>query len=304
MDQLTESSQVKVTLLLSGGHEYMLFLKSDDPLLENLFKILIARSQKQDKDISALLQITIESENSALCFPAEHLIGLVTEPPLFIKNLPNPAPKTPQSAQERLPYPSEDQEVLPSKFIQIDNFLNPQDLKALLAFAMEKEPEFVPTTTSTNAENYRQSLVLYNFPQFATLLTQKVALLVPRLCQDFSIPAFDISQIEKQLTSHNDGHFYKVHNDNGSPKTANRQLSYVYYFNEEPKSFTGGELLIYDSKIKNNYYVKADSFQTVEPRNNSIVFFLSRYHHEVLTVKCPSRNFAHSRFTINGWIRS
>lgn len=35
-----------------------------------------------------------------------------------------------------------------------------------------------------------------------------------------------------------------------------------------------------------------------------IIFFLSRYMHEVLPVKCPSRNFADSRFTINGWIRS
>ncbi|MGB8690572.1 MAG: proline hydroxylase, partial [Microcoleus sp.] len=33
------------------------------------------------------------------------------------------------------------------------------------------------------------------------------------------------------------------------------------------------------------------------------VFFLSRYMHEVLPVSCPSKAFADSRFTINGWVR-
>lgn len=298
MAQPTESSQVKVTLLLSGGHEYILSLKSNDPLLENLFKILLARSQKQEKELGALLQIAIDEENSALCFPAENLVGLITEPPLYIKNFQNPAPQ-PQPLS--LP---DDKDILGSKFIQIDNFLKPQEFQDLLAYTLDKEPEFVPTSTSTNAENYRKSLVLYQFPQFATLVTQKIALLVPKICQQLSIPVFDITQIEKQLTAHNDGNFYKVHNDSGSANTATRQLTYVYYFYRDPKPFTGGELLIYDSRIRNNYYVKAESFHTVEPKNNSIVFFLSRYHHEVLTVNCPSQNFADSRFTINGWIRS
>lgn len=94
-----------------------------------------------------------------------------------------------------------------------------------------------------------------------------------------------------------------MHNDNGSSETQNRELTYVYYFYREPKPFSGGELLLYDSKIENNYYVQADSFKTVEPRNNSIVFFPSRYLHEVKLVSCPSKAFADSRFTINGWIR-
>jgi Rps23 Pro-64 3,4-dihydroxylase Tpa1-like proline 4-hydroxylase len=38
---------------------------------------------------------------------------------------------------------------------------------------------------------------------------------------------FSISQIESQMTSHNDGNYYKIHNDNGSPDTATRELTYV-----------------------------------------------------------------------------
>ncbi|HEY9301476.1 MAG TPA: 2OG-Fe(II) oxygenase, partial [Phormidium sp.] len=75
------------------------------------------------------------------------------------------------------------------------------------------------------------------------------------------------------------------------------------YFYREPKPFSGGELLIYDTQIFNSSYYKADSFQAIEPRNNSIVFFPSQCYHEVLPVTCVSQAFADSRFTINGWVR-
>jgi Rps23 Pro-64 3,4-dihydroxylase Tpa1-like proline 4-hydroxylase len=65
----------------------------------------------------------------------------------------------------------------------------------------------------------------------------------------------------------------------------------------------GGELVLYDARIENNHYVKAQSFKTIEPRNNSIVFFQSFYLHEVLPVSCPSKTFSDSRFTVNGWVR-
>jgi SM-20-related protein len=126
---------------------------------------------------------------------------------------------------------------------------------------------------------------------------------LPDVLAELGMPNFTIQQVESQLTAHNDGNYYKIHNDNGSPDTATRELTYVYYFHQEPKGFTGGELQIYDTQIQNNHYTQAPTFNTVEPRNNSIVFFLSRYMHEVLPISCPSRAFADSRFTINGWIR-
>ncbi len=117
------------------------------------------------------------------------------------------------------------------------------------------------------------------------------------------MPSFPISQIETQLTAHSDGHYYQIHNDNGSSDTANRKLTYVYYYRQEANSFSGGELRLYDSKLENNYLVKADSFKDIEPRHNSIIFFPSYCMHEVLPIHCPSRKFVDSRFTINGWVR-
>jgi Rps23 Pro-64 3,4-dihydroxylase Tpa1-like proline 4-hydroxylase len=192
--------------------------------------------------------------------------------------------------------------VLPSYYLQIDNFLTPDEHHMLLNYVLEKEAYFVPTTTSTNEINYRQSMVLYSFPEFSELMLKRVEAIVPDVISRLELPSFSINYIESQLTAHNDGNFYKIHNDNGSPETILRELTYVYYFYREPKHFSGGELLIYDSNISNSFYVNSDSFKKVEPHNNSIVFFLSRYMHEVLPVICPSQAFADSRFTINGWV--
>ena len=194
-------------------------------------------------------------------------------------------------------------DVLPSNYVQIDSLLTVEERKQLLDYVLKREPEFIPTSTSTNDRDYRKSLVLHFFPEVSELIINRIQAIMPDVFRKLNIPLFSISQIETQLTAHNDGNYYHVHNDNGSPDTANRELTYVYYFYREPKPFSGGELRIYDSKIENNFYVKAESFKTVEPHNNSIVFFLSRYLHEVLPVSCPSKAFADSRFTINGWVR-
>nr|WP_256386659.1 2OG-Fe(II) oxygenase [Hydrocoleum sp. CS-953] len=106
-----------------------------------------------------------------------------------------------------------------------------------------------------------------------------------------------------QLTAHNDGCFYTIHSDANTEMTATREMTYVYYFYQEPKSFSGGELVIYETKVEGNNLSKHNDFKVIEPRNNSIIFFPSRYLHEVLPVSCPTKAFENSRFTFNGWIR-
>ena len=192
--------------------------------------------------------------------------------------------------------------VLESQSVQIDNFLTLQERRQLLNYVLQQPSVFVPASTSTGSVDYRQALILSNVPEFSERFVHRIQAMVPQVLSQLKLPPFTESHIEVQLTAHNDGHYFKVHNDNGSPNVATRELSYVCYFYQEPKPFSGGELLIYDSRIENNFYVQAESFHTVEPRNNSIVFFLSRYLHEVLPVMCPSKAFADSRFTLNGWI--
>lgn len=290
---------VKVKLLLYGGHEYTVRLKSDEPLLHKLLTTIVARAYKQEPVEHNLFQIPMDEGNSVLSFPSEHLVGVITEPPMLIEpiKLENYQNINSQSLN------SQDIEILDSYFVQIDDFFTPQEHENLIRYVLQQESNFVSTKTSTNEIDYRRSMVLYDFPEFSQLIIQKINAILPDIRTKLELPEFPISQIECQMTSHNDGNYYRIHNDNGGTDTATRELTYVYYFYREPKMFSGGELVIYDSKVENNMYVNAESFKTVEPRNNSIVFFLSRYMHEVLTVNCPSKAFGDSRFTINGWVR-
>lgn len=195
-------------------------------------------------------------------------------------------------------------EVQVSDSLQIENFLNLEEHDRLLNYTLQQEANFISTTTSTGKTAYRQSQVLYDLAEFSQLILDRIQTVLPNVVRQLNLPAFEVSQIEMQLTAHNDQHYYKLHNDNGSAEAASRKLTYVYYFYREPKAFSGGALRIYDSKITNDFYiVAADTFHTIEPHNNSIVFFPSYYLHEVLPVCCPSQAFADSRFTVNGWVR-
>ncbi len=258
-------------------------------------KVRMGELEKQvvslTEQIAELTQPTHLDDSSIQRITAisEHLINLIAQPPICVQQIEEVKSQT--------------TDVLSSQYVQIDNFLSQEESSRLLNYVLQQESAFVPTSTSSNELNYRRSMVLHSFPEFSEMISDHIQAIMPNVFSNLGLPSFSVSQIEAQLTAHNDGNYYKIHNDNGSSETANREFTYVYYFYREPKPFSGGELLIYDSKIENNFYVAAESFKTVEPRNNSVVFFLSRYMHEVLPVSCPSKAFANSRFTINGWVR-
>lgn len=306
IQQQIQPQDVKVKILLTGGHQCTVTLKSDTPLLHSLVKTLVDRTQ-QTPGFSTLFQIPIDDGRSALSFPGEHLVGLVTEPPIYLQQLQPQQPAIsvviPAEIPTEIPTPAPVNDDLISRYAQIDNFLTDAEKNKLIKYVLAKESQFVTTSTSTNADDYRRSMVLHSFPEFSELMVNRIKGILPDVLGKLNIPSFPLGDIEAQLTMHNDNNFYKLHNDSGSPDTATRFFTYVYYFYREPKAFSGGELQIYDSKIENNFYVADETFRTVEPRNNSIVFFLSRYMHEVLRVSCPSKAFADSRFTINGWVR-
>ncbi|MCC5636685.1 2OG-Fe(II) oxygenase [Nostoc sp. CHAB 5844] len=187
-------------------------------------------------------------------------------------------------------------------YVQVLNFLSCEEWQTLLDYTLAQEAQFVPSTTATNQLNYRISYVLHSFPEVETLIVDKVQSILPEVCQKLNIQPFVASLIEAQITAHNDGNYYKQHNDNGSYDTFNREISYVYYFYREPKAFFGGELRFCaedsDKQVKNPLIE-----QLVTPQQNSMILFPSFYLHEVLPVHCPSQMFADSRFTFNGWIR-
>jgi Rps23 Pro-64 3,4-dihydroxylase Tpa1-like proline 4-hydroxylase len=273
----TSATEIAVTLLLAGGHREVVHLRRDDPVLQQLISV------KMNSD-DAFFEIALDGGSRALYLNASAVIAVITDPPLP-RSLASP-------------------DVLPSVTLQLDDFLSADVHARLVEYAISSQQRFVPTSVDADVSDYRNSWVLHDFPEFASLMRAAVSARLPQLHAYFGLDDFTVADIECQLTAHNDGHYYKVHNDNGSPATASRALTYVYYFNRPPQGFEGGALRVYDSRVENNYYVAADSYTDIAPRNNSIVFFLPRYMHEVMPIQCASRAFADSRFTVNGWVRA
>jgi SM-20-related protein len=298
---------VTVQILLKGGHEHSVVMSSDAPLLHQLFTILV--NQTQPNVVPSLLQIPIAEGKRAIAFSSANLVGIVTDPPIFAQRQPQEATTVPPPAPPLLaPTTAPTMTAVPKaiyRYIQIENFLPPEFHQQLLNYAITSRADYAETGPATNNEFYkdhRNSLVIY-YPRYTEMFLERLHQVMPRVMQHLDLPPFEVARIETQLTAHNDQNYYKIHNDNSSPDTAARRLTYVYYFHQEPKAFSGGELAIYDTEMREGRAYAGTNSQVVEPKNNSIVFFPSHYMHEVQAVHCPSQEFADSRFTLNGWIR-
>jgi SM-20-related protein len=278
-------SQVNVTLLLGGGHSRNLRMAPDDPLLRSLLAAIEDRADGGSR-VTRPYHLRIEEGRQSLVFSPRDLVGVVVDPPLAL-----PAAAAPALARQASPY------------IIAENFLEPAMLEELLRFVVDAESGFVDSTVSTSDADYRRSKVLYEFPRFSELFRSKMVSIAGDLAKRFGIPPFQVADVECQMTAHNDGNYFKLHNDNGSPDTATRVLSYVYYFHNEPKAYSGGEFRLYHSRVENGTLHCGEVAGDIVPKNNSVLFFPSHCHHEVLPVRCPSQRFADGRFTINGWIR-
>jgi excisionase family DNA binding protein len=200
----------------------------------------------------------------------------------------------------------------PNNVFVKQDFLPKRELRGLTKYVLEHENEFTPSTVishegpdSSSDPSYRKSLVLYNLGEYTSMIHDRLLNLLPTALAAFKREAFPISHLDIQLTASNDGDFFKVHQDNSSEDPVDihrREVSFVYYFHTEPKAFTGGQLKLYNSENGEVQQSKKKTAQTITPRQNTLVLFPSCYDHEVLPVRCPSRKFVSSRFTVNGWI--
>lgn len=292
---MTPNPRIWITLLLDGGQRESLSLDVAHPLLDDLRSVLSGGNRNQ------LFQIPLREGAALLTVPASRIVGVITEPPVPL-TLPAVAAAA-APARMYVPAPGLSDGSSEPRAAQIANVLTPRQHSELLALVAAREKDFAATTMIEGQPNYRASTVLYEFEPFAELMRKRIRHLLPKVCEmlEMEVPA---GGIDAQLTAHNDNNFYKMHNDNAAGPAQSRVLTYVYYFNQSPKAFTGGELRIYDRSIENGYRYAGEGFKTIEPADNSMVFFESGEYHEVMPVSCPSLKFMDSRFTINGWVHT
>lgn len=192
--------------------------------------------------------------------------------------------------------------------VVLDEFLTAQEWASLLGFTLRHRDRFAHSGVldaggnDRNDNSYRRSQVLYDLGPVHDMFSERIMTYLPQVLARLHMPVFPASRFEIQLTATNDGQFFRQHKDDDSDTVRTRMLTFVYYFYREPKSFGGGALHLYDAEFDRGGNITAGAHQLVHPMQNEIVFFPSDCLHEVLPVECPSREFADSRFTVNGWL--
>jgi len=191
--------------------------------------------------------------------------------------------------------------ILPPHRVMQD-WLDETSVETLLRLALSREAAFVPTKVGADKARafkpeYRTSLALRSLPELAAIFNARLRQLAPSLVAEMRLSAFDVRRVELELVAHGDGAFYKRHIDvrTGGDLKFQRVLSGVYYFNHQPKAFSGGALRLY--AIGNS-----ERFFDIEPVHNTFVAFPSWAPHEVMPVSCPSGAFVDSRFAVNCWM--
>lgn len=177
-----------------------------------------------------------------------------------------------------------------------------------------------PGAFSGNADpNYRSASVADPNDRVSDLFIDKLTALLPHLRRELGVDHFVLGDLERQITSHGDGDFFAPHTDLGDMRqpSGSRRVSFVYYFHERPKAFTGGELVLHhepeepfdDEPDAGGEQVDPPASSSpaqagttvIEPIDNSIVFFPSWALHEVTPVEAEAEDAGAVRYTFNGW---
>jgi Rps23 Pro-64 3,4-dihydroxylase Tpa1-like proline 4-hydroxylase len=280
---MSEARDIRLRLQLAGGHTQELTLAEDAPELRDLFAALAGATAAD-----ALIQLPLEGGRVACSFRTSQIVSVASEPPVLVE---------PQVAE-----PATALCVRRSRYLVIDDFLSPAEHADLLLLATASEEHFETGTVAGDAAGYRQNLAIPGFGDsaHARLLQNRILVWYPLLARSLGLSVVPLGEVESQLTAARSRQFYKVHADAGP--NAPRELSCIYYMHRQPRGFAGGELRLYDAVESDGERRAADTFAFVEPRANRLVAFRSDEFHEAMPVRCPSGDFADSRFAVTTWL--
>lgn len=198
--------------------------------------------------------------------------------------------------------------VRPPRYVRIEGFLPPESLCAMFDFVSAHAGDFVASGVDNGQErridpSYRRSRTLLDLDSVWDPIRHRLESLIPLVRQELGMSWFPSGPIERQLTIHREGDFFKVHTDNGSPGTAGRRLTAVFHFFREPRRFSGGALNLYETLDHQGRLVPGPLHTRLEPLSNSIVLFRSDTFHDVQPVQCSSADIADGRCAVTMWCR-
>jgi Rps23 Pro-64 3,4-dihydroxylase Tpa1-like proline 4-hydroxylase len=199
--------------------------------------------------------------------------------------------------------------IVRAQSVVLDEFLSPEEVQELIRFTLAHEADFRTSEVispsgepETTDYSHRRSRVLMELGPHEDVILNRIRGVLPSVLEQLGMDEFPVTRTEVQITASNDGDFFHAHCDDSQDMIASRRMTFVYFFHREPNQFEGGELRLHDSRRTGHHPVSAGTYETIIPRQNQIVFFPCSTLHEISEVRCQSRAFADSRFTVNGWL--
>jgi Rps23 Pro-64 3,4-dihydroxylase Tpa1-like proline 4-hydroxylase len=214
----------------------------------------------------------------------------------------------------------------PAPHIIIDNFLPDRTARDLLKEWMELEPKFEQAWTTSDVHTFdgcdectrlrninrnfnRDNKVVYLDQEYQKDRTKSITLetmhhmvstdLIIKAVKKFGniFPLLEHTTNSQMILSrYGMCDFYGWHIDTIPGKWSERVLTVVYYANNEPAQFEGGELIFggQEDDITKN--------KTVIPKHNRCVIFPSANYHAVNNVKVKDDKHENGRFSLNFWL--
>ncbi|MBD2773175.1 2OG-Fe(II) oxygenase [Iningainema tapete] len=180
----------------------------------------------------------------------------------------------------------------------LDNFLSESDNHKLIRETIDKSASFIQ---KTNDPKYPKQLgwgSQQGFELWKSNIAGNIITYMREVLTELKILSLNFGEIEISHNAYQNQGFLSIHEDKSYRRS--RKITFVYYYHIIPKSFTGGQLLVYQSSDLSDINTYSVPALIVEPLNNRCVFFASEAYHEVLPVKCE--DFKSSRFSFSGWI--
>ena len=197
----------------------------------------------------------------------------------------------------------------PAPFVRMKDFLTTQECDRQFALALARREHFGAAKVVDNDEeggrvkpqaritlevkpHARRDIKLWFLP--------KIEQVIPEILTRLRLEDPGRYRIEMNMRVYPAGGFYTIHRDNRTARYRDRVLSFICFFHPEPRRFSGGDLLLYDSNQRGGHPVPA--FSRIEPVRGSIVFFMSEDWHQVTPVECDSDDFGAGRFVLSGHV--
>ena len=158
-------------------------------------------------------------------------------------------------AGTELPAPPEG--IHPAPFVLLEGLFPPALHETLLIPGALQPGELVPAKVGNNEykPECRESLEVPGKWEGKARVNECVAEILPSVIKRLQVTTFEVDKIEVKLRVYLDGHFFRLHMDcPANSENANRKVSYVYFFHRQPRAYTGGGLLLFDTDVENNKF--------------------------------------------------